>query len=74
MKISVESPSIQALIEISRFQVANFSAYSATRRGIPSIPIRCIGANVRLKKMNVVQKCHLPRRSSNIRPVIFGNQ
>ena len=25
-------------------------------------------------KMNVIQKCHLPRRSSNIRPVIFGNQ
>jgi hypothetical protein len=38
------------------------------------MPIRCIGANVALKKMKVVQKCSLPRRSSYIRPVIFGNQ
>ena len=61
-------------IEMNRFQAANFDAYSATRRGIPWMPIRCIGAKVRLKKMNVSQKCHLPSRSSNIRPVIFGNQ
>src|SRR6202161_1188227 len=27
-----------------------------------------------LRQTNVVQKCHLPRRSSYIRPVIFGNQ
>jgi hypothetical protein len=41
---------------------------------MPWIPIRCIGANVALKKMNVLQKCSRPSRSSNIRPVIFGNQ
>ena len=41
---------------------------------MPFTPTRCIGANVALKATNVSQKCSLPRRSSNIRPVIFGNQ
>ena len=36
--------------------------------------MRCIGANVTLKNTNVVQKWILPRFSSYIRPVIFGNQ
>ncbi len=61
-------------IEMNRFQVANFSAYSATRRGMPCRPMMCIGPKVRLAKMNVHQKWSLPSRSSNIRPVIFGNQ
>ena len=59
---------------MNRFQSANLSAYSATRRGMPWMPMMCIGPKVRLKKTNVNQKCHLPRRSSYIRPVIFGNQ
>ena len=59
---------------MNRFHAANLAAYSATRRGMPCMPMMCIGPNVRLKKMNVSQKCHLPRRSSYIRPVIFGNQ
>ena len=41
---------------------------------MPWTPMMCIGPKVRLKKMNVVQKWILPRRSSYIRPVIFGNQ
>ena len=41
---------------------------------MPWMPIRCIGANVALKKIIVSQKCSLPSFSSNIRPVIFGNQ
>ena len=36
--------------------------------------MRCIGAKVALKKMNVDQKWILPSVSSYIRPVIFGNQ
>ena len=68
------APSTNDDSEMNRFQAANFSAYSATRRGIPWMPMMCMGPKVRLKKMNVIQKCHLPRRSSNIRPVIFGNQ
>ena len=34
----------------------------------------CIGPNVRLKPMKVIQKWTLPSVSSYIRPVIFGNQ
>ena len=41
---------------------------------MPCSPMMCMGAKVALKKMNVSQKWILPRRSSNIRPVIFGNQ
>jgi len=73
-KISVLSPSAKLASEMKRFIPANCVAYVDTRRGIPCRPRMCIGPNVRLKKMNVHQKCHLPSRSSNIRPVIFGNQ
>ena len=41
---------------------------------MPSMPIMCIGPKVALKKTNESQKCTRPRRSSYIRPVIFGNQ
>jgi hypothetical protein len=41
---------------------------------MPCTPMRCIGANVALNDTNVSQKCSLPSRSLNIRPVIFGNQ
>ena len=33
-----------------------------------------MGMKVALKNTNVSQKCSLPRPSSYIRPVIFGNQ
>ena len=34
----------------------------------------CIGKNVTLNPMNIVQKLILPSRSLSIRPVIFGSQ
>ena len=45
-----------------------------SRRGMPSMPTRCIGPKVRLKKTNDSQKWILPSVSSYIRPVIVGNQ
>ena len=44
------------------------------RRIMPARPIVCIGKNVRLKKMNISQKFHMPSFSSIMRPNIFGNQ
>ena len=40
----------------------------------PRRPSMCMGPNVRLKPMNVSQKCHLPSVSFSMRPKIFGNQ
>ena len=34
----------------------------------------CMGKNATLNPTNMVQKLILPRRSSSIRPVIFGSQ
>ncbi len=65
---------MNADMEMNRFQASNLAAYSATRRGMPWMPMMCIGPNVRLKKMKVSQKWSLPSRSSSIRPVILGNQ
>ena len=42
------------------------------RRGMPSIPEKCIGKNVRFMPMKVSQKCILPSFSLIKRPVIFG--
>ena len=38
------------------------------------MPTKNIGKNVRLKKMNMVQKCHLLESRFMVLPVIFGNQ
>jgi hypothetical protein len=42
------------------------------RRGMPSIPAKCIGKNVRFMPTKVSQKCQFPCRSFIIRPYIFG--
>ena len=69
------SPTPKLASEIIRFQrrelvgvVGHAARHALDRRS------RCMGANVRLKKTNVVQKWILPSVSSYIRPVIFGNQ
>ena len=38
------------------------------------VPSQCWIRNVVWKPMNSVQKCHLPSRSSSMRPVNFGHQ
>ena len=48
--------------------------YVYTRRGIPSIPMKCIGKKVTLRPMKANQKCSLPRRSFNNLPNTFGHQ
>ena len=48
--------------------------YVQIHRGIPSSPSMCCGMKVTLKPTNISQKFHLPRRSSSIRPNIFGHQ
>ena len=48
--------------------------YVQTRLGMPRNPRMCMGKNVRLNPMNIVQKLILPSRSDSIRPVIFGIQ
>ena len=45
-----------------------------SRRGIPSMPRKCIGKKVILNPMKVSQKWSLPRVSPSMRPVILGHQ
>ncbi len=44
------------------------------RRGMPIRPRMCIGKYSTFMPMNIVQKCHLPIRSSSMRPLNLGNQ
>ena len=41
---------------------------------MPSRPSPYIGMKVSRKPTVMTQKCHLPRRSDSMRPVILGNQ
>ena len=74
MKITNDAPSRKALTEAKSFSTWRLLAYSNTRRGWPSNPTRNRGKNVRLKKMNIVQKCHFPSRWFIVLPVILGSQ
>src|ERR1700731_4703011 len=73
-KMMNEAPRKKALTDAMSLRVWRFWAYSKTRRGWPRSPTRKRGKNVRLKKMNIAQKCHLPSRSLICFPVIFGSQ
>ena len=48
--------------------------YVKIRRGIPSRPSQCKGANCRLKPSSVKNHITMPILSFSIHPVIFGHQ
>src|SRR5665213_2493591 len=73
-KIRNDAPRQNAAIEEKSFKVCRSLAYVKTRRGWPNSPMTNIGKNVRLKKTNIVQKCHSPSFLFIVRPVIFGSQ
>src|SRR5580698_393838 len=73
-KMSMDAPSANAEIDTQSFRVSRLRAYSKTRRGMPSSPSTNSGMKVVLKKMNIVQKCHLPSFSLSWMPIIFGSQ
>src|SRR5437762_8818282 len=65
------APNVSSAFVLPQFMS---SGYQYMRRGMPRMPRVCVGQNVRLKPKKNSQKCHFPSRSSNMRPVIFGNQ
>src|SRR6476646_9149730 len=69
-KISIEIPRQKAEIETQSLRNWRLLAYVTTRRGWPRKPAAKSGANVELKKMNIVQKWTFPRRSFSCQPVI----
>src|ERR1051326_9610469 len=73
-KISSDAPRQNAEIETQSLSVCRFRAYSNTRRGMPIMPSANNGRKVELKKMNMVQKWILPRRSFSLIPIILGSQ
>jgi hypothetical protein len=74
MKMRNEAPRRNALIDAKSLSACRFWAYSNTRRGWPSRPMRNMGKKVMLKKMNIVQKWALPNFLFMVLPVIFGSQ
>ena len=44
------------------------------RRGIPSMPTKCMGKKVMFAAMNISQNVTLPIASLYMRPVNLGNQ
>src|SRR5215472_4043575 len=73
-KISNDPPSRNAEIDTHSLIPWSRSSYSNTRRDMPSRPAANSGKNVELKKMNMVQKCHLPSLSLSLIPIILGSQ
>src|SRR5258708_17459515 len=73
-KIRIEQPSRNEEIDTQSLRPVRFRAYSNTRRGWPSMPTANSGRNVELKKMNMVQNCHLPSVVFSLIPSILGSQ
>src|SRR5580698_2234319 len=70
----IEPPRKNDEIDTQSFSVVRFVAYSNTLRGWPAMPTANSGRKVELKKMNIVQNCHLPSFWFSLMPVIFGSQ
>src|ERR1700751_4184234 len=62
-KMSIEIPRQKAAIETQSLRNWSPLGEVTTRRGWPRKPMAKSGANVRLKKMNIVQKWIFPSRS-----------